>query len=187
MAIMRCVLLIPFNSTVFYKKNDRIIDIKPQGANRKEFTTGYTFDFPLDMYLMKAGFSFYYKIYARDKGIIPTEKYSPDTGYYKLDYTPEPLSVKKAFKSESINELENCFPNPANNSARFIFTVPFEAFINITLYNSLGQAVKEIVNNYMIPGVYTAIINCDLLPSGIYYYRLNSGKYQIVKKMIILK
>jgi len=171
----------------FYKKEDTIITIPNQWAKRTEFTSNFNFSFSLNLHLLKTGYSFYYKIYAKDKGIIPTEKCSPDSGYYKLDYTSEPLGVNKTQYSGTINELENCFPNPANSSTRFTYTVPFEAFINITLYNSLGQAVKEIVNGYMIPGIYKATINCDQLPSGIYYYRLNSGKYRVAKKLIIIK
>lgn len=171
----------------YYAKNEEIINHIVQGAKRQEFTWNFTFKFPLDIKLMKSGYSFYYKIYAKDKGIIPTEKFSPDTGYYKLDYSTSPVNVEKENENNYPYKLEQCFPNPVNTSTVIVYLVPREAIINIMVYNALGQAVKELVNEKKTPGIYRTNFYSDNLPSGIYYYRLKAGGYSTAKKLIILK
>ena len=171
----------------FYKNGENIIKITDIGAKRTVFTSKYNLNFPLDKNLLNSGFSFYYKIYAKDRGIITEDKYSPDTGFYKLDYSPLTVNQDKNAFIRHNYKLEQCYPNPFNNSSSFFYYVPKESFVNITLYNGLGQALKVIVNENKLSGSYKAHLDCSFFPSGIYYYRMISTEFSEVRKFILLK
>jgi len=103
-------------------------------------------------------------------------------------------------------ELYQNYPNPFNPSTTIRFMLPSGSYVNLNLYNSLGQKVKSILNKRMVAGVHEIDFNAHNLAGGGYYYQLvvgdpsaghasgrirhaaNSGqRYREVKKMIILK
>jgi hypothetical protein len=51
----------------------------------------------------------------------------------------------------------------------------------------LGKEVKTIVNEYMIPGKYKAVFPAENLASGLYFYKIVTGDFVDVKKMLLLK
>ncbi len=79
------------------------------------------------------------------------------------------------------------YPNPFNPSTTISFTLPKDGFISLKIYNSLGEEVKTIEQNYLARGSHTINFDASNLSSGVYYYRLNAGTYSAVKKMILLK
>lgn len=171
----------------YYSKSGQQVNIPVQGATRKALSAEYIFNFQLDMKLLTSGYSFNYKIYAKDKGIMPTEKYSPDTGYYKLDYKPLGVSSDKNKDTILQTELGNCFPNPVNSTTTFSYKIPVETHVYISIYNTLGQKVKELVNNNVPAGIHSVKLNCDDLSSGIYFCSMRAGKFRSDKKFIVLK
>ncbi|MDR3667699.1 MAG: T9SS type A sorting domain-containing protein [Ignavibacteriaceae bacterium] len=54
-------------------------------------------------------------------------------------------------------------------------------------YNSLGSKVSDLINEYKFAGNYSVHFNGANLPSGMYFYRLESGNYTAVRKLILLK
>ncbi len=79
------------------------------------------------------------------------------------------------------------YPNPFNPATTISFTLPSDGFISLKIYNSLGEEVKTIEQNYLTSGSHNINFDASNLPSGVYYYRLNAGSYSAVKKMILLK
>jgi len=79
------------------------------------------------------------------------------------------------------------YPNPFNPSTSIRFEVPEKSFINISVYNALGQKVIDLVNETFEKGIYERNFNASDLSSGIYIYKLNAGKYNISKKMLLVK
>jgi hypothetical protein len=57
----------------------------------------------------------------------------------------------------------------------------------VTIYNMLGQEVSVLVNSLKEPGVYEIDFSAGNLPTGIYFYRLNSGTHFLSRKLIIAK
>jgi hypothetical protein len=283
----------------------------------------------LDPHLIRSGYTFYYKVTAKDKGLIPKYKSKPDTGYYKLIYDPSPAQilfsedsiyiptladsgstkivntsdypvridsiisvgsfygyrgvfnkpgfeyqfylvqsipgfmgdtlgiiipphdsinisfydvdlcpicdyeVQEYFKdtlrfvftfmdgnvysfSKSIpisgegypsdNEEEDVlpvefalhqnYPNPFNPSTKISWQSPVSCWQTIKIFNTLGQEVETIVNEYLEAGFHSKlyIIN-STLPSGVYFYQLKAGdpstgsgqSFIQTKKMLLLK
>ncbi|HRN27713.1 MAG: T9SS type A sorting domain-containing protein, partial [Ignavibacteriaceae bacterium] len=89
------------------------------------------------------------------------------------------------------------YPNPFNPSTQIKFSLPTNANVNLTIYNLLGEVVRELVNSEMNSGVHTVQWNSDdvsgsKVSSGIYFYKLtangmNGSEFNQVRKMILLK
>jgi hypothetical protein len=93
--------------------------------------------------------------------------------------------------------LEQNYPNPFNPSTQIKFSLPISSNVKITIYNLLGEVVRELVNTDMNSGIHTVQWNSDdvsgkKVSSGIYFYELNANgvngnKFNQVRKMILLK
>ncbi len=83
--------------------------------------------------------------------------------------------------------LEQNYPNPFNPSTKIIYSIPQESKVTLKIFNILGQQVKTLVNETQRQGTYTVTFNASSLPSGIYFYNIEAGNYNQVKKMILLK
>lgn len=88
--------------------------------------------------------------------------------------------------------LENNYPNPFNPETNINFSVPNTSKVSLVIYNTLGQKVKTLVNNQILSGYQTAVWDGkndfgNSVPSGIYYYRMESGSNLITKSMVLLK
>ena len=88
--------------------------------------------------------------------------------------------------------LEQNFPNPFNPETRIYFSVPKTSHVKIVIYNSLGQMVRTLTDRQFEPGRH--VLNWDgrndrgeLVPSGIYFYRMKAGEYIALKKMLLVK
>ncbi|WP_337866621.1 M14 family zinc carboxypeptidase [Ignavibacterium sp.] len=84
--------------------------------------------------------------------------------------------------------LEQNYPNPFNPATFISWQSPISGWQTIKLYNTLGEEVDTIVDEYLEAGYHSKfyIIN-STLPSGIYFYQLKSGEYSDIKKMILLR
>jgi len=84
-------------------------------------------------------------------------------------------------------QLEQNYPNPFNPSTTIKYTVEKPDMVRITLYNELGQKVKELVNEFKQSGSYDISFNASSISSGIYFYRFTSGNYTQARKMVVVK
>ncbi|HRN25776.1 MAG TPA: T9SS type A sorting domain-containing protein [Ignavibacteriaceae bacterium] len=83
--------------------------------------------------------------------------------------------------------LQQNYPNPFNPATKIRFTVPEASIVNLTVYNAIGEAVKEIVNNYYEVGSHEVIFNASNLASGIYFVRMESGSFVSTRKITLMK
>lgn len=83
--------------------------------------------------------------------------------------------------------LSQNYPNPFNIETKFDYQLPDVGFVKINLYDISGKLVKVIEENFSSAGLYTVNFNASDLASGIYYYRMESGKFTDVKRLVILK
>jgi photosystem II stability/assembly factor-like uncharacterized protein len=79
------------------------------------------------------------------------------------------------------------YPNPFNPLTNIKFALPKSDRVIIDLYSTLGQKVKTILSKRMLAGDHEIEFNAQNLASGIYYYRIEAGEFQDVKKMVLLK
>ncbi len=83
--------------------------------------------------------------------------------------------------------LSNNYPNPFNPSTTIKFALPQEQYVIIEVYNSTGQKVETLVNRKFSAGYHEVNWNAVNKATGIYFYRIQAGRFQDLKKMILLK
>lgn len=92
-------------------------------------------------------------------------------------------------KDEMRYALRQNYPNPFNPTTTIAFSVPKNEFVTLKVYDVAGKEVAVLVNEYKTSGNYevqfsTASLN---LSSGIYFYKLQTGSFTDVKKMVLVK
>ncbi|MFA6456711.1 MAG: choice-of-anchor D domain-containing protein [Bacteroidota bacterium] len=83
--------------------------------------------------------------------------------------------------------LEQNYPNPFNPSTSIRFTIAAEGFVLLKVYDILGNEVSTVINERMSVGEHRVAFNAEHLASGVYVYRLTSGKFTSIKKMTVIK
>ncbi len=83
--------------------------------------------------------------------------------------------------------LKQNYPNPFNPSTNIIYDVPKSSFIQLNVYNILGQKVATLVNSINNAGVHNVTFNPGNLSSGLYIYQLKAGDVTLSRKMLFLK
>jgi len=59
--------------------------------------------------------------------------------------------------------------------------------VNISVYNALGEKVATLVDGMQEAGNHEVSFKADNLPSGLYFYRMTSGKFTSTRKMILIR
>ncbi|MGB5894719.1 MAG: T9SS type A sorting domain-containing protein, partial [Ignavibacteriaceae bacterium] len=113
-----------------------------------------------------------------------------------LKYKPpivDAVSEYRGVTPESFVLFQN-YPNPFNPNTIIKYSLPEEGFVNLTVFNMLGEEIITLVNNLQKSGNYEVEFNSTNLPagrqglpSGIYFYRFQTGSFRETKKMVILK
>lgn len=84
-------------------------------------------------------------------------------------------------------DLMQNYPNPFNPSTVISFNLPSKSFVTLKIFDAQGREVSKIVSEELPAGQYERRWNAAGLPSGIYFYRLEAGKFTETKKLIFIK
>lgn len=83
--------------------------------------------------------------------------------------------------------LSQSFPNPANPASTISYGIPTRSHVVLSIFNTLGQKVADLVNGDEEPGFYSVRFDATGLASGVYFYRLHAGNHVQTRKMIVVK
>jgi|GEM_PF-2039682 len=116
----------------------------------------------------------------------------PSKRCWIFDVTTDINEDKKTLMSYKLNQN---FPNPFNSQTKINYELPSSAYVELIVYDILGNEVEILVNEVKYAGSYNINFNVKNLSSGIYYYRLtvmeteksNGITFQQTKKMILLR
>ncbi|MCC6865774.1 MAG: T9SS type A sorting domain-containing protein [Ignavibacteria bacterium] len=86
-----------------------------------------------------------------------------------------------------IYKIYHNYPNPFNPSTIIRFEIPQNSYVKLTVYNSLGEQISDLVNQRLNAGIYEVEFNAANLSSGIYFYTFFTEEYKETKKMILIK
>lgn len=148
----------------------------------------------------KLGFMFY-NDYTWGSASIEYPVGNPDGGevmFMELEIVfPEggpdaPVDADDYTQTPAIKLLDQNFPNPFNPSTTISYTMNNTGDAKLAIYNVKGQLVNTLVNGTKEAGKHSVVWNgTDSkgkdVPSGIYFYRLTTGKHVETKKMMLMK
>ena len=83
--------------------------------------------------------------------------------------------------------LKQNYPNPFNPSTKIEYYIPRAGNVRLIVYDITGREVAVLVNEYKNPGIYSVDFNASALSSGVYFYKIQSGEFIDIKKMVLLK
>ncbi len=84
-------------------------------------------------------------------------------------------------------DLAQNYPNPFNPTTMINYELPITNYVDLSIYNALGQRMATLVSENQSAGSYQVSWDASQFASGIYYYRIEAGEFQAVKKMILLR
>jgi len=79
------------------------------------------------------------------------------------------------------------YPNPFNSISTISFDVVQSCHVTLKIYNSMGQQVATLSDERLSEGFYSRSFDGTALPTGIYFYQIQTNNFQQIKKMILLR
>ncbi|KAF0152379.1 MAG: hypothetical protein FD143_1017, partial [Ignavibacteria bacterium] len=84
-------------------------------------------------------------------------------------------------------ELYQNYPNPFNPTTKIKFALPQNGRTKLTIYNTLGESVVELINKELEAGYHEVEWNATSFSSGVYFYEIINNSTKAYKKMILVK
>ena len=83
--------------------------------------------------------------------------------------------------------LKQNYPNPFNPSTAISYQIPIQSHVTLRVIDLLGREVATLVNEVQQPGDKLVVWDASNFPSGVYYYKIQSGNFSDTKKMMLVK
>lgn len=109
------------------------------------------------------------------------------TGLYICKFNPPVTSIEDIKNIPDEFFLEQNFPNPFNPFTKIVYRISDGGFVNLKVYDVLGNEVATLVNEYKPAGRHEINFDASELHSGVYFARLSAGNQSDIIKMSLLK
>jgi hypothetical protein len=121
-------------------------------------------------------------------------KLNPGTYYYRIKqidlngiFNYYELGTEVKVETPEVFNLAQNYPNPFNPSTRIDYSIAKAADVQLIIFNSIGEEIRVVVNEYKQPGNYVVNFDAKSLSSGVYFYKLIAGEFISVRKMLLIK
>jgi hypothetical protein len=100
-----------------------------------------------------------------------------------------PVPVENESDSGTPKEfsLAQNYPNPFNPSTSIKYSIIIRQFVVLKVFDILGKEIATLVNEEKAVGTYELSWNAAILPSGVYFYKIQAGDFVQTRKMILLR
>ncbi len=130
--------------------------------------------------------------------VVQIIKSDATVGQFVEVVTPEMFSVLMRKKLGLIKVQEDSFspneftlyqnyPNPFNPSTTIKYNLAKDDFVNISIYNTMGELIDILLNDYKKAGTHEVKFTAKQISSGIYFYRITTQNFIQTKKMLFIK
>lgn len=133
----------------------------------------------------------------------PNFRFEPPTRLYSIANNElyqyfvafsDPTSVAPGQLSDGVlndYKLVQNYPNPFADLTNIEYQIQQNEITSVTVYNVLGQAIKQLVHKHQAAGRYHVAWDRTnqqgiRVPSGIYFYQIETSNFKQIKKMIVL-
>ncbi|MCX6122767.1 MAG: T9SS type A sorting domain-containing protein [Ignavibacteriales bacterium] len=105
---------------------------------------------------------------------------------FKGTLIPTNISSERDLMPQSYSLLQN-YPNPFNPSTTISFNLPCKSFVSLKIFDLIGREVATVVSEELSAGRYAKQWIATGMPSGVYFYRLQTGSFTETKKLVLLR
>ncbi len=131
-------------------------------------------------------------VYMKDPGVGPTSfggtaPASRNTLVYRKLTAINIIGINNNQTLLRDYHLAQNFPNPFNPTTKIEYNLIKSGLVTLKVFDILGREVATLVNEVQTTGVKEVEFNAANLPSGIYFYTINTGGFTDTKKMILVK
>ena len=191
----------PLNERIYYKKNAKLWDT--WDVNQVVYTItdtfpAYTFDTLVTGKLLNENFGLveWDYVWIEEFGKLAMMDWQGEVKHYLRGCvingkvygdTTFIISGINDINYEMSYKLYNNYPNPFNSSTVIRFTIPESDYVLLEVYNSLGEKIKTLVNEFTNAGDHTIQFEANNLASGVYLYVLRTSGYMQTKKMLLIR
>jgi hypothetical protein len=86
-----------------------------------------------------------------------------------------------------VNKLNQNYPNPFNPTTTISYQLALQGHVSLKVYDVLGRQIVTLVDEVKSAGTYTVSWDAAKLSSGVYFYRLQVGDFNDLKRLILVK
>jgi len=90
-------------------------------------------------------------------------------------------------KIPKVFKLYNNYPNPFNPATKIKFDLPSNCNVKLKIFDITGKEVANLINEELKAGTYEYQFNAVNLSSGVYFYRIETGNFSDIKRMMLIK
>jgi len=105
---------------------------------------------------------------------------------YEFTAVQSAINHRMASTIENFRLMQN-YPNPFNPTTTITYTLSKSSFVEISVFNTLGQQVATLVSAEQPAGQFSAKWDAGILPSGIYFYNMKTGERNEIMKAVLIK
>ena len=116
-----------------------------------------------------------------DSPVTTNPFFMPITGEGTLDVGDHNAGELNTYK------LAQNQPNPFNPTTTINFNIASASQVELVVYNVLGKEIARLVDGELSAGQHDIVFDASAMSSGIYFYRMTSGDFSEMKKMILMK
>jgi len=165
------------------------------GATWHPMNSGLPEDIVSDIAIGEKLIYIYYRYWEYENSLLGWIR-SPAPGLWSMPLSSIVLDVPE-IKINNIPvefSLSQNYPNPFNPSTTITYNIPERSNVRLSIFNTLGQKISDIVDETKNAGSYEHSFNASQLSSGIYFYRIeatstqNHGRTFVeTKKMVLMR
>ena len=130
----------------------------------------------------------YYEMFSDETGVhlAWAETFNGEQDVYYSLITPAFTDITENQQTSSFTLSQN-FPNPFSDQTTIRYKLHKNGFVSLKVFDVMGREVAVLANEEQSKGLHQVGFDAKSLESGIYYYRLENGKYTETRKLMILK
>jgi len=105
--------------------------------------------------------------------------------YKTDDYTVVNVTIQPSLPDEYY--LSTAYPNPFNSTTRILYGIPDDAQVSIKIYDITGSLVETLISENQSAGNFSVTWDAGSNSTGIYMVRIDTGQFNRVTKILLVK